>query len=201
MTLAQPFVRRGPRAVRLHATGAVSLFALAGCGAITLDDVSRESPTFDFEAYFEGPTRASGWFANRSGEPTRHFCGDFVGSRDGDDFVLDEVLYYTDGVVEERVWRVRIDGERFTASGDALVGEVDGELRGNALRMQYTMTVSLADDEQYTLDFNDFMLLQPDGSLHNATQVKKFGVRLGTVTTQYVHHDGSQSCTALGAGP
>jgi len=174
--------------------------SLAGCGALSLDDVSSDQPVFDFERYFEGPVRASGWFSNRSGEPRRHFCGDFVGTPDGDDFVLDEVLTYTDGIVEERVWRVTVgeDG-RFTATGDALVGPVDGQLRGNALRMQYSMNVEVAEGEEYELDFNDFMLLQPDGSVHNITQVKKFGVRLGTVTTQYARHDGSRTCEARAA--
>jgi len=173
---------------------------LGGCGAITLDDVASDAPVFDFEEYFEGPVRASGWFSNRSGKPQRHFCGDFVGTREGDVFLLDEKLYYTDGIVEERLWRVSIDRDGgFTATGDALVGPVDGELRGNALRMRYTMNVEVAQGESYELDFNDFMLLQPDGSLHNSTQVKKFGVRLGTVTTQYARHDGSRTCEARAA--
>ncbi len=174
---------------------AVLASALAACSGPELDDLRDDTPLFDFEGYFEGHTRASGWFSDRAGVPQRHFCGDFVGSYDGDDFVLDERLFYTDGVIEDRVWRVRIDDNGvFVARSDTLVGDARGQVRGNGLQMRYTMVIAVADGAEYQLDFNDFMLLQPDGSLHNITRVKKLGVRLGTVTTQYAHHDGSEGC-------
>lgn len=173
----------------------VASFTLGGCSSMKLNDVVSESPTFDFHAYFNGHTRASGWFSDRFGKPRRHFCGDFLGTVEGDELVLDEALYYTDGVIDERVWRVSIsdDGE-FTARAESLVGEARGRIIGNGLQMQYTMRLAMADGSEGTFDFNDFMLLQPDGSLHNITQVKKWGVRLGTVSTQYARHDGSQTC-------
>jgi len=162
-----------------------------------VDDVASATPAFDFEAYFDGHTRASGWFADRFGKPRRHFCGDFVGARQGDDFLLDETLDYTDGVLEKRLWRVSISAEGvFRASSESLVGEARGVIRGSALEMHYTMRVSTADGGEPTFDFDDFMILQPDGSLHNITHVKKWGVRLGVVSTQYARHDGSETCAS-----
>jgi len=169
--------------------------SLTACSGIELDDIGSDAPEFDFEAFFEGHTRASGWFSDRGGVPQRHFCGDFEGTYDGDEFVLDERLFYTDGVVEDRVWRVQIDDTgAFTARSDTLVGDAEGQVQGNGLQMRYTMVIAVADGTEYQFDFNDFMLLQPDGSLHNITRVKKFGIWLGTVTTQYTHHDGSEGC-------
>lgn len=182
------------RSLKLFATALLGISMLS-CSSLELEDIGSDELTFDFESFFEGHTRASGWFANRSGVPQRHFCGDFFGSRDGDAFVLDERLFYTDGVIEDRVWRVQIDeAGAFSASSDTLVGDVVGQVRGNGLQMRYTMIIAVADGTEYELDFNDFMLLQPDGSLHNITRVKKFGFRLGTVSTQYSHHDGSEGC-------
>jgi len=99
--------------------------SLTACSGIELDDIGSDAPEFDFEAFFEGHTRASGWFSDRGGVPQRHFCGDFEGTYDGDEFVLDERLFYTDGVVEDRVWRVQIDDTgAFTARSDTLVTRI-----------------------------------------------------------------------------
>ncbi len=162
------------------------LIALSGCSSMKIDKVASQEPVFDFKAYFLGHTKASGWFADRFGSVKRHFCGDFVGSYDGDVFVLDEILYYTDGIVEERQWRVTIsdDGE-FKAVSDSLVGDASGTLQGNALQMAYQMKVKVKEDKEWILTMDDWMFYQPDGSLHNVTNVLKWGVRIGTVSTQY----------------
>jgi len=163
-----------------------------------LDSVAKDSPQFDFNEYFLGHTRASGWFSDRFGKPRRHFCGDFLGTLDGNKLVLDEKLFYTDGVVEERVWRVEISQAGvFRAESESLLGLAKGQIKGNTLAMQYAMRVKIEEGKQWEFDMKDVMILQPDGSLHNITQVYKWGVRLGTVSTQYQHHDGKALCTGL----
>ena len=160
-----------------------------------LDDVASDTPRFDFRAYFDGHTRASGWFADRFGRPRRHFCGDFTGTREGEDLVLDEVLRYTDGIVERRLWRVRVGAAgELSAESESLVDGARGRVRGNALEMRYAMRIVKPAGGGLTLDFHDFMFLQPDGGLHHLTHVRKWGMRVGTVSTQYVRHDGSASC-------
>lgn len=172
---------------------------LSSCSKLMLEDVNKPTPEFDFNAFFEGHTRASGWFAGRGGDPKRHFCGDFKGTVDGETLVLDETLYYSDGLVEGRVWQVSINNKGvFIAESDSLVGQALGQIKGNALQMRYTMNVQVEEDgKAWALDFNDFMLLQPDYSVHNITQVYKWGFRLGTVTTQYARHDGSDTCSSM----
>ena len=171
---------------------------LSGCSDMKLDDLAKQSPQFDFNDFFLGHTKASGWFSDRFGKPRRHFCGDFLGTLDGDKLVLDEKLFYTDGVVEERVWRVEITQNGvFRAESGSLLGDATGQITGNTLAMKYAMRVKIEEGKQWDLAMKDFMMLQPDGSLHNVTQVYKWGLRLGTVSTQYIHHDGNMKCSNL----
>ena len=152
-------------------------------------------PVFDFGEFFHGHTRASGWFADRFGTPRRHFCGDFYGYYDQGRFILDEKLYYTDGVLEERVWKVRVSEDGvFSAQSDSLTTDATGLVSGNTLAMRYSMKVKVDDDKHWNLDMRDLMMLQPDGSLHNINHVYKWGIRIGTVSAQYIHHDGDRLC-------
>lgn len=182
--------------------GIVALsLTLAGCGSVNFDKLSATGPEFDFVDYFDGHTRVSGWFADRFGNVKRHFCGDFYGETEGDVFKLDEKLFYSDGIVEERTWAVSIDDNgQFKAESDSLVGPASGEQVGSALRMKYVMNVMIAENKFWKLGMNDYMFYQPDGSLHNSTEVNKWGIRIGNVSTQYYKHDGSQTCAKMEVG-
>ncbi len=171
---------------------------MSGCSNMTIEGLARDTPTFDFREYFQGHTRASGWFSDRFGKPRRHFCGDFIGTDRNGKLELDETLYYSDNVVESRIWLVELGPEgNFSATSDSLIGEATGEFRGNTLAMDYNMRVKIAEGKEWVLAMKDFMMLQPDHSLHNITQVYKWGIRIGTVSTQYVRHDGTQTCSEV----
>jgi len=173
-------------------------FFITGCSSMNFDKLSSNGPEFDFVDYFKGHTRASGWFADRFGHVRRHFCGDFYGEFEGDVLTLDEKLYYTDGIVERRVWAVTIDSNgKFAAESESLVGSALGKQQGSALRLHYTMNVEVAENKVWALRMNDYMFYQPDGSLHNTTEVNKWGIRIGNVSTQYYKHDGSETCLVL----
>jgi len=160
-------------------------------------------PAFDFVSYFEGHRIASGWFSDRFGKVRRHFCGDFIGTlRDDGIFELDETLIYDDGVIETRLWEVSIAADgRFTAESDSLVGSANGFINGPVLNMQYVMNVLITPEKTWQLSMDDSMVLQPNGTLHNITQVKKYGIRIGTVSTQYYRptatdQETQQSCAS-----
>ena len=144
------------------------------------------TPEFKFIEYFTGHTRASGWVADRFGNVRRHFYGDFIGTLNQDTLELDETLHYSDGVKEHRVWHVQVSETGvFTAESEALISGAKGRQEGNTLEMYYTMRVDLANDKQWVLDMDDYMFLQPDGSLHNIAKVKRWGIRIASVSTQY----------------
>ena len=174
------------------------VFVLTGCSSVNFKQLSTQGPEFNFVEYFSGHTRASGWFADRFGNVKRHFCGDFYGEQKGEVFDLVEKLYYSDGIIEDRVWSVSIqpNGE-FKAESDSLVGAAVGEQSGSGLKLHYIMNVMIAEDKFWKLKMNDYMFFQPDRSLHNSTEVKKWGIRIGNVSTQYYKHDGSETCLAM----
>jgi len=182
---------------KLRGVGASFLTVLicAGCSSMDIKEIASDTPVFDFEGYFTGHVKASGWFTDRFGNIKRHFCGDFHGSKDGDVFVLDEALYYSTGAIEKRQWRVQVSDEGiFTGESPALINGVAGRIVGNTLRMAYVMKVDVANGKQWILDMDDWMIYQPDGSLHNQTYVSKWGVSIGRVSTQYQPHDGELLC-------
>lgn len=159
-----------------------------------IEKVARAEPEFDFIDYFMGYTKASGWFSDRFGNVRRHFCGDFNGSLDGDVFVLDETLHYADGMVDTRQWRVSISEDgAFRAESDSLDGGAAGQLVGNTLQLNYKMNVEIEEGKIWLLGMNDWMFYQSDGSLHNITNVSKWGVKIGTVSTQYTKFDDAAS--------
>ncbi len=173
-------------------------FLSAGCSSMDQKNIASDSPKFDFEQYFEGHVKASGWFTDRFGNMKRHFCGDFFGYKDGDVFVLDEALFYNNGTSEKRQWRVQISEDGvFTGESPALINGVSGQIIGNTLKMKYIMRVDIDEGKQWVLDMEDWMIYQPDGSLHNQTYVSKWGVNLGRVSTQYLPHDGELLCAKL----
>lgn len=170
-------------------------FAISGCSSMNFDKLSSTGPDFNFVEYFDGHTKASGWFSDRFGNVKRHFCGDFLGTMQDGVFNLDEKLHYSDGIIEERIWSVTVDANgKFIANSDSLVGEAIGTQQGSALRIHYIMNVLVAENKTWELKMNDYMFFQPDGSLHNNTEVNKWGFRIGNVSTQYIKHDGSQAC-------
>lgn len=155
-----------------------------------IESVAQTAPVFDFCSYFLGRASASGWFADRFGNVRRHFSGEFTGRYEGEDFILDEVLSYTDGITDKRSWRVYIDSQgNFRASSESLVGDASGRLLGNALNLKYSMNVDLSNGKSWLMNMDDWMFLQPDGSLHNYTRVSKWGIYIGSVSTQYIRLD------------
>lgn len=157
--------------------------------------LTQPASTFNFEDFFQGHTRATGWFADRFGNPRRHFCGDFYGHQERNAFVLDEKLFYTDGLEERRSWSVNIsEGSIFTADSDSLSGEARGIITGNSLTMRYTMKTMIDEGKFWNLHMRDSMILQPDGTVHNTNHVHKWGVRIGTVSAIYTKHNGERLC-------
>lgn len=128
------------------------------------------------EEFFLGPTRGVGVIHDRFGRLANQASADMVGRWDGETFALDEMFRFSDGRVQERVWRVQIGpdgGYRITAPD--MVGTGTGNNDGNALDLDYRLQVPVG-RRTMTLRFDDRMYLQDDGTVINVNTARKFGL-------------------------
>jgi len=149
------------------------------------EDFSKKEPRFVLEEYFIGRTQASGIFEDRFGNLRRQFSVDIDGTWDGNILVLDEQFSYADGEKDQRVWRItKLDDHTYEGTASDIIGTASGRSFGNALNWQYYMDLKVGDG-RWRVYFDDWMFLQPGGTLLNRATVKKWGVRLGDVTLSF----------------
>jgi len=154
---------------------------MAGCGSVQVEQYRDERPPLDLQHYFNGTIDAWGIFQDRSGKVVKRFTVRIDARWSGDTGILDEQFEYSDGSKSRRVWTLqRLDQHRFRGTADDVVGEAFGELRGNALRWQYTLRLDV-DGRTWEVDFDDWMYLMDDQVMLNRSVMSKFGVRLGEV--------------------
>jgi hypothetical protein len=65
-----------------------------------------------------------------------------------------------------------------------VVGQAQGETRGNAFHWTYTLSLPV-DGTVYEVQFDDWMYLMTDKVMLNKATMSKFGVRLGEVTLSF----------------
>lgn len=169
----------------LLAAAPATLALMAGCASHEVTDYQGERPLLDLRTYFNGIVDAWGVFTDRSGKVVKRFTVVMQCSWQGDEGVLDEAFTYSDGTTQRRVWRVRqlADG-RYTGVADDVVGQAEGQARGNALRWRYTLALPV-DGRVWHVAFDDWMYLMTDKVLLNRATMSKFGVTLGEVTLSF----------------
>lgn len=169
----------------LMTTLAAGALSLAGCASPKIEDYAQEKPTLDLREYFNGTVDAWGVFTDRSGAVVKRFTVVMVCTWSGDEGVLDEDFVYSDGTRQKRIWRLtrHADG-RYTGRADDVVGEAQGQTRGNAFRWGYTLRLPV-DGKEYEVQFDDWMYLMSERVMLNKATMRKFGVRLGEVTLSF----------------
>ncbi len=169
----------------LLAAAPATLALMAGCASPDIADYQAEKPTLDLRTYFDGTVDAWGVFTDRSGKVVKRFTVVMQCSWQGDEGVLDEAFTYSDGTTQRRVWRVRkLPDGRYTGRADDVVGEAQGQARGNALRWRYTLALPV-DGKVWHVDFDDWMYLMSEKVLLNRATMSKFGITLGEVTLSF----------------
>lgn len=164
----------------------LSLAALAGCASAPVpEDYAAEKPVLDLRTYFNGPLVAHGLFTDRAGKVKRRFVVKLVGRWQGDVGTLEEDFTYSDGKTERRVWTITSLGNgRYKGTAADVVGEAEGQARGNALRWSYTLRLPV-DNTTYDVQFDDWMYLMDDRVMLNKARMSKFGFDLGEVTLSF----------------
>ena len=171
----------------LIATLAVAAaLTLGGCASQQIENYANEKPVLDLRQYFNGTLDAYGVFTDRSGAVVKRFTVVMVCTWQGDEGTLDERFSYADGSQQTRIWHLtkQADG-RFVGRADDVVGQAQGESRGNAFHWNYTLNLPV-DGKTYAVQFDDWMYLMGDKVMLNKATMRKFGIRLGEVTLSFV---------------
>lgn len=174
------------RRLLLSATlAATSVAALSGCASHQISDYAAEKPVLDLRQYFNGVVDAWGVFTDRSGKVVKRFTVVMNCSWNGDDGVLDEDFFYSDGTTQKRIWRLKkLPDGRYVGRADDVVGEAFGQERGNAFFWTYTLALPV-DGKVYEVQFDDWMYLMDERTMLNKATMSKFGIRLGEVTLAF----------------
>ncbi len=151
-----------------------------------IDKFKNAKPEFFLEDYFSGKVKAWGLFHDRFGNLKRTFEVDINGTLKSDLLILDEKFLYDDGEKEQRIWKIKLLGEKqYSGTADDVVGEALGKASGNALNWTYKLNLKIK-DSTIMVDFDDWMFLQDNKVLMNRAEVKKWGVTLGVVTITFL---------------
>lgn len=143
---------------------------------------AQNSPKFDVRNYFKGELEAYGILQDRSGKVIKTFTVKMKGSWKGNNGILEEHFVFSDGKTDQRTWELNvIDDNHFTAKAHDVVGIAKGEQYGNAMRMEYVLTVPV-DNKKYDITIKDWLYLIDNKSLVNVSSMTKFGFKVGTLT-------------------
>jgi hypothetical protein len=173
---------------RLLPTGAAgtAVLALGGCAGPQIADFAAEKPVLDLREYFNGTLDAYGVFTDRSGKVVKRFTVVMQCRWQGDEGVLDEDFRYADGTTQKRIWRLkRLADGRYTGTADDVIGEAQGQARGNAFNWRYTLALPV-DQRVWHVEFDDWMYLMDGRVMLNKAVMSKWGLRLGEVTLSFV---------------
>ena len=159
---------------------------LSGCASSPVpEDYAAEKPVLVLKTYFNGPLTAHGLFTDRAGKVQRRFIVQLLGRWQGDVGTLEEDFSYSDGKTERRVWTITSLGHgRYRGTAADVVGEAQGEARGNALRWSYTLRLPV-DGTTYDVQFDDWMYLMDGRIMLNKASMSKLGFHLGDVTLSF----------------
>jgi len=182
------FMHNGIRRLRRISGRAAVLIMAAGlsaCSGPQIEDYTSNGPELRIDDYFLGHTRGWGMVQDYSGEVTRRFVVDVIGSMQGNQLILEEDFVYANGETQNRRWTFSPAGDRqWIGRAADVTGEATAATRGNALRMNYVLQVPI-DDSTWEFSMDDWMYLQPDGRILNRTSMRKLGLEAASITLAF----------------
>ncbi len=163
-------------------TNFLLIMSCFSCSKMSPKIYSENSPKMDIRNYFRGDLEAFGILQNRSGKVIKTFTVKMKGSWEGNDGKLEEDFVFSDGKTDHRVWDLKVfDDHNFTGKAGDVVDIANGEQYGNAMRMNYVLTIPV-DEKKINVKINDWMYLIDNDSLINISELRKFGFKVATLT-------------------
>ncbi|MBA6415742.1 DUF3833 domain-containing protein [Colwellia sp. 6M3] len=157
------------------------VLALSSCTA-QLEDYQTTSPKLDIQEYFNGKSIAWGMVQDYSSKVTRRFCVELDGEWQGNEGILKEVFYFTDGEVSYRNWQLtKLEQGKYRGRAEDVVGEANGQQKGFAFQWQYNLMVPI-DGDVIELSLDDWMYQIDEYRVFNRTNMKKLGVTVAEIT-------------------
>lgn len=154
---------------------------LFGC-SVNVDEYAKETPTLNAKEYFDGKMLAWGFFQNRSGKIVTRFKVDIDASWKGDELTLTEKFFYSSGKTQDRTWVLKLNKDNtFTATAGDVVGQAEGKISGNAMRMNYTLALD-RNGKTINVQMDDWLILMDETYMINRATMSKFGVKVGEIT-------------------
>lgn len=182
-------IRRSRRSSRAIALPLLALL-MAGCAGPQVSEFAGVKPVFAPEQFFAGRAVAWGVLEDGSGNPTKRFTSEDVGTLVGDTVTIAQTIRYSDGSSQSRSWKLRrVDANHYEGTADDIVGVAKGEAYGNALHLDYSIALSPTNPLTH-VDLNQWLYLQDGGdSLISRTTISKLGVVVAR-SAEYVHREG-----------
>ena len=138
--------------------------------------------TFDLFAFFDGYTKAFGFFESRFGRKIRHFKVDIHGSIENHCLTLDEHFLFDDKKKDQRVWKIQqISPSRFLGHADDVIGVAEGVLHNNKLDWRYDLNMKVS-NTAIRVHFKDRMILSEDQVMINSAVISKWGIIVGRIS-------------------
>ncbi len=161
----------------------VLLFPLLGaCSRYTTEDYADARPELDIRHQLNGSYTVSGMIFDWKGKASRHFTATVKASWNGNNGTLNEHFTYSDGMTQDRVWKIIFsDDHHFTGTANDVIGVAQGSQNGNALNMNYTLRHKDTDGKIIDLSVNDWIYLTQGGVMLNRTKLYKWGFPVGEV--------------------
>jgi hypothetical protein len=163
----------------------VTLMSIFSCSKIEPKIYQQNSLKFDIRNFFKGDLQAYGILQDRSGKVIKTFTVKMHGSWKENEGILKEDFIFSDQKTDHREWKISIiDDHNFTAQAHDVVGHAKGQQYGNAVRMQYILTIPV-NQNKYNFKIDDWMYLVDQDSLINTSTIKKFGFKMATLTIAF----------------
>jgi len=164
----------------------VLLLVINGCRSMEPASFAGERPLFEPEKFFEGRVQSWGVIENRAGNPTSRFRVDVKGRRETTGLIITQHFFFQDGRRQQRTWLLRrIDGHRYEATSEDVVGLARGEAHGNAFRWEYSLSLKRG-NPLMNVRMKHWMYLQNDGqTMINRVTITKLGIVVARITEQF----------------
>ena len=162
------------------------VFSFSSCAIQSIENYENEKPSFDLQEFFDGNTTGWGIVQDRSGTVTRRFVVEILGKFNGNEGTLDEQFKWSDGKVEQRIWKLnKVNSKQWIGTADDVVGKAVGTISGNTLKWEYILKLPL-ENGSINVKFDDWMYLVDESVLMNKAKFSKFGFVLGEVTLSFI---------------